>query len=391
MNHFTDYDNERLLAQLSGERFSVTYRLYGTETECLHVAKEITVEQSVEFPFDLLPPGAIPERIVGQIEEFCEIEDKVFETKISFPVENALPDFTQFLNVVFGNFSLKPNVQVVGISISPSLLASFKGPKFGIEGIRSLVGVEDRPVLFSALKPLGLSSDNLARVAGILAENGIEIIKDDHGIADQIYAPFKERVKRCADAVQEANARSGHHALYVPNISAPFYELRERALYAQECGAGGLMVAPGLIGFDAMKSLAEDHDIHLPIFSHPAFSGSMTVNERQGISLPVFFGLLMRLAGADATIFPNYGGRFTFSKKDCIEICEQGKKNIGDIKPMFVCPAGGMKLEKVPDMIASYGRDVMLLIGGGLFSYGEDLAANCRYFNKTVCELSASV
>ena len=285
---------------------------------------------------------------------------------------------------------MKPDVQVVEISLPAVLLDQFKGPKYGIPGIRSLIGVYDRPVLFSALKPLGLSSANLSRVAGVFAENGIDIIKDDHGLADQVYAPFKERVKMCSDAVLEANARSGHNALYVPNITAPMYLLKERALYAQECGAGGIMVAPGLVGFDAMKSLADDPDIHLPIFSHPAFSGSMTVNERQGISLPVFFGYLMRLAGADATIFPNYGGRFTFSKEDCIEIAERGKKNIGDIKPMFVCPAGGMKLEKVPGMIESYGIDVMLLIGGGLFSHGDNLAENCRYFNSTVTEISRS-
>ena len=388
MNHFIDFNNDALRSLFSGDRFSVTYRLYGPEELCRRVATEITVEQSVEFPYDQLPPGEIVDQIVGHIESFVRTGDEIYEAVISFPIENALPDFTQFLNVVFGNFSLKPDVQVVDISLPESLLSQFNGPQYGIPGIRKLIGVPDRPVLFSALKPLGLSCENLARVAGVFAENGIDIIKDDHGLADQVYAPFRERVKRCADAVSEANARSGHHALYVPNVSAPLYQLKERAMFAQECGAGGIMLAPGLVGFDAMKSLADDPDFHLPIFSHPAFSGSMTVNERQGIALPVFFGLLMRLAGADATIFPNYGGRFTFSKEDCIEIAERGKKNIGNIKPMFVCPAGGMKLEKVPDMIESYGKDVMLLIGGGLFTHSDDLAGNCRYFNHTVTEIS---
>jgi len=388
MNHFYDFDNSLLLPQLSGERFSVTYRLYSDEKTSRAVANEICVEQSIEFPHTLVPEGEILNQIIGHIESFDKIGQDVYDATISFAVETALPDFTQFLNVVFGNFSIKPDVQVVGITLSEKLQSSIRGPRFGINGLREIIGVADRPLLFSALKPLGLTSQNFARVAGVFAENGIDIIKDDHGLADQTFAPFAERVKLCSDAVNAANAKTGRKAIYVPNITAPFSELKERALYAQQCGAGGLMVAPGLIGLDAMRYLAESPDIHLPIFSHPAFSGSMTINSRQGIALPMFYGMLMRLAGADATIFPNYGGRFSFTVEDCVGIAQEGKKNIGEIKPMFVCPAGGMKLEKVPDMMEKYGKDVILLIGGGLFSCGEDLAANCRYFNETVTELA---
>ena len=55
---------------------------------------------------------------------------------------------------------------------------------------------------------------------------------------------------------------------------------------------------------------------------------------------------------------------------------------------MFSCPAGGMQLDRIPDMIENYGRDIILLIGGGLFSYSDDLAANCRRFAETVKALS---
>ena len=94
------------------------------------------------------------------------------------------------------------------------------------------------------------------------------------------------------------------------------------------------------------------------------------------------------MAGADAVIFPNYGGRFSLSVEECVSIANAGKEPMGTMKPVFPCPAGGMQLDRVSDMVKNYGKDVMMLIGGGLFSCGEDLAANCRRFADTVAALS---
>ncbi len=384
--HFFDFDNNLLKEKLSGERFSVSYNIRGTEAECREIAQEICVEQSIEFPPDQVPQGEILDQIVGRIERFEFITDGLYQAEISYAVETVSGEFTQLLNVIFGNFSIKPSVQVVDIKLSPSLLEMFSGPQFGIAGLREIVNVDDRPLLFTALKPMGLSSSNFGRLIGVFAENGIDIIKDDHGLTNQSFAPFRERVKICGEAIQNANAKTGGSSIYVPNITAPPSQLRERALLAKEHGAGGLLVAPGLVGFDAMRDLA-DGEINLPIFAHPAFSGSMAVNP-QGFTLQMLYGLITRLAGADATIFPGNGGRFTFTKEECIGIAETGKKEMGSIKPIFPCPAGGMNFAKIPQMLADYGKDVMFLIGGGLFSHSRDLVANCRYFSERVQELS---
>lgn len=217
----------------------------------------------------------------------------------------------------------------------------------------------------------------------------MDIIKDDHGLTDQVFAPFDERVRRCADAVAEANARTGRRALYVPNITGPAEQLRERAARAKQWGAGGVMVAPGLTGLDAMRALAEDDGLGLPVFSHPAFIGSYAVNP-QGLSFPVLFGLLMRLAGADAVIFPNYGGRFSLSREECLSIARAGRQPLGGLRTVFPSPAGGMQLENVADIVASYGPDVLVLIGGGLFTCGDDVRRNCGRFAAAVEEAFAA-
>ena len=143
------------------------------------------------------------------------------------------------------------------------------------------------------------------------------------------------------------------------------------------------MVAPGLIGFDLMRQLAEDDGLALPFMTHPALQGSF-VTGAGGISHGVLFGQLARLAGADATIFPNFGGRFSFSREECEDIVHGTQEPMGHLKPIFPAPGGGMGLDRVPEMLETYGKDLIFLIGGGLFQHGPDLADNCRYFRRLV-------
>jgi len=370
----------------SGERFSVTYRIFGNEAECRAKAEDICIEQTVEFPADEVPEGVIRDHVFGRIEQFKQSDQESFTAVISYAVEIVAGELTQFLNVVFGNSSIKPGIRVEYLDLPESLLRGFKGPRFGREGIRRLVKVPKRPLLSTALKPLGLSSEELADLAYWFVLGGMDIVKDDHGLSNQNCSPFEERVELCAAAVKRACEKTGRHAIYVANITASHSEVLKRARFAKGAGAGGLMAAPGLIGMDLMRELAEDDGIALPIFSHPALQGSY-VTSRSGISHGVIFGQLARLAGADATIFPNFGGRFSFSREECSDIVRGTTLPMGRLKSIFPAPGGGMSLDRVPEMIETYGQDLIFLIGGGLFKHGPDLVESCRHFRKMVEEI----
>ncbi|MDR1271359.1 MAG: hypothetical protein LBK82_17770 [Planctomycetaceae bacterium] len=379
---FEDFDPIRLENQLSGNRFRVIYRLSGDEAAARNRAADICAEQTVEFPVHLLPSGVIREKIVGCIEQFERQNETSWLATISYADEIAAGEFTQFLNIIFGNISIKQEIQVVAIQPSREILEGLSGPRFGIAGIRQLVYIPKRPPLFTALKPMGLSAQNLAHLAEQFAEGGIDIIKDDHGLSDQCFAPFEERVSRCADAVRKVNTRTGRKTIYVPNITSPIDLFFDRAVRAKELGAGGLMVTPGLVGWDALRRLAQ-MQLGLPIIAHPAFIGSYAINP-QGISCRVLFGTLMRLAGADATIFPNYGGRFPLSQEDCREIVTASREKLGTMPAIFPCPAGGMELKNIRGMVQNYGNDMLVLIGSGLFSHSENLIENCRTFLEEI-------
>lgn len=369
---------------ISEERFLVTYLILGDKKSAYEKADDICLEQTVEFPRQLVPEGFIRDEIIGRIESFEPAGANQFKAVISYAQETTAGDFAQFLNVIFGNISIKKGIKISDINLPDSILKNFKGPRFGITGLRNLTGIENDPLLCTALKPMGLSAGELAELAYQCALGGIDFIKDDHGLTNQPSAPFKERVSLCARAVTKANYKTGKKCIYIANITASFDEITGRALFAKEAGAGGLMISPGITGLDAMKYIAGRNDIALPVFTHPAFQGSFVMGDNFGISHGVLFGQLARLAGADASIYPNYGGRFPFTREECDDIKNGCYKKMGDIKRVFPCPGGGMNLDRVSELLEFYDKDVIFLIGAGLFTHSPDFIENCRYFKQLV-------
>ena len=367
-----------------GERFVATYRLAGDEAKAYAQAQDICLEQTVELPDALVTQQHIREHVLGRIEEFSRVGDNVYHARISFAVEIVAGELTQLLNVLFGNISLKPGIRLEKFELPASMLEKFRGPRFGKTRLREILKVPERPLLCTALKPLGLLARELAELAYQFALGGVDIIKDDHGLTEQHTAEFNERVERCVQAVARANQTTGGNSMYAPNITAPSGYEYGSALEAKRLGAGAVLLCPGIVGLSVMQMLANDADFDLPILAHPAFQGSFVTARENGISHFCLFGQLNRLAGADAAIFPNFGGRFSFSQDDCRAIVDGCNIEMGNIAPIFPTPAGGMSLERVPEMRAMYGRDAIFLIGAGLRSHSPDLVANCRYFREMV-------
>lgn len=365
---------------ISGARMTVTYRLQGSERDAWIGARAIAREQTVEFPEHLIPTEAIRDQVMGRVEDLSPLGADTWAATLTFADETTGGELPQLLNVLFGNISLWPGVRLERLQLSGAMLSRFAGPRFGRSGLRRLLGVENRALLCTALKPMGLSARELAHLAYQFAAGGIDLIKDDHGLANQPFAAWQDRVEACAAAVQRANEQTGGHARYLASVTAPADQVAERAHAARRLGAGGLLIIPGLVGWDTMRSLADDESLALPIMSHPAWLGSLVANPGHGIAHGVLFGQLMRLAGADAVIYPNYGGRFSFSPDECRDIVRGTERAMGLLKAAFPTPGGGMTLDRVPEMVAAYGPEVILLIGGGLFAEGPDLQAASRRF-----------
>jgi len=369
---------------LSGERFKVDYQITGAEAEARSLAETARVEQSVEFPAELVPDGDIRDRIMGQLEAFEPVGEGRFRATISFAVESAGTELTQLINLLWGTGSFFPGFRVERAELPESLLAHYRGPRFGVTGLRERVKVYDRPLLCTAIKPMGLTPQHLAGMAYACALGGMDLIKDDHGITDQPFCRFEERVTQCAEAVARANRETGFSCLYVPNVTGPTDQILARARFASEAGAGGIMISPGLTGFDALRQVADDDPVNLPVLSHPTATRHCVLHPEHGFSHYLFYGQLQRLAGADSSIYIQQGGRFQVRPEDCLAARDGCRDALGHIRPIMPMPGGGMTRERIAGLKETYGAEVIFLVGGGLHRMGPDLAENVRQLVSSV-------
>jgi ribulose-bisphosphate carboxylase large chain len=356
-------------------RILATYRITAPESESRARAEALAAEQSVEMPLAAIGDPRVLDEVVASVEAIRP-HAGYFEVVLGIAPATTGHEASQLMNMLFGNCSLQPEVELVDAAFPEGYEKTFCGPRFGIEGIRALTGAAGRPLTCTALKPLGSGVDHLAGLARTFALAGIDVIKDDHGIADQPYAPFAERVPAVMRAILEANRESGGQTAYAPTFSGSSAAIADQTRIARDHGVKMALVAPMLTGIPAFVEMQMDLD--LPLIAHPAFAGAGR------IAAPLLLGKLFRLFGADATIFPNHGGRFSYSRETCVGIAAAARAPWTGVRPALPVPAGGMSVERVPEMLATYGVDTMLLIGGGLLSAREKLLDRSREFVSSV-------
>lgn len=369
-------------------RFRVTYRIFANdEAEANGRARDIALEQTVEVPDDVVPDGYIRDEIVGQVESLERQNSGSFETIISYSPDSAGLEAVQLINVIFGNTSIQQNVRVVGFEAGPEIERKFAGARFGIEGLRSLTGRPRGGLISPVIKPQGSSADQLALIASRCVAGGADIIKDDHGMANQAMASFEDRLKAVSDAVAEANVKHGRKALYFCNITGHTGNVVEEAFRAKEMGAGGVLMMPGLIGFGAMQHLANNAEFGLPIMTHPAFTGPFVLTPTTGISHAIMYGTLQRLAGSDISVFPNVGGRFGFTQEECLSIADACRSPSGIGAPMMPSPGGGMSVDRAHEMVSMYGEDVVFLLGGSLLRSRDKIGDTVKAMREAIDSL----
>ena len=362
-------------------RFHVTYRVTPDDSRPIAAhAKDICIEETVEIPEDCVPYSHWEAGIVGIVEDITERVGTPtdYEVRISYRTDIANDAIPNLLNVLFGNISIRRGIKIIDVQLTDAQLHAFGGPRFGIDRIRKDLSVHGRPLATTAIKPLGLTAAELAKLCGGYARGGLDVIKDDHGLIDQHFHPFEERVARIQDEIRTANARTSRVTHYYPMIAGRFEQVEAQVAFAKAQGCYGILVAPMLIGPDTGFHLARKYD--LALMTHPTFTGTHFHDPRHGMTPAILLGTLFRIFGSDISVFPNSGGRFTFSGQECQDLAAALRGPLGSLKPAFPSPAGGMTIEKVGAMVDVFGDDTALLIGGALLRYSPDPEVSARAF-----------
>jgi len=364
------------LAQLNWIRVSY---LITTEENPQKLATEIAFEQTVEMPGHLISDPYILEKIVGQISEIQAEGENRYRVTVDYSPDILNGSLNQLMNLIFGNISLKKGIRLIDLTLPPDYLQKFTGPAYGVQGLRSRVGVWGRPLTCTALKPLGCSATDLARICFELSLGGIDIIKDDHNLGNQPRCSYQDRVRLCRQALLRAQEKSGRKTLYFTNINDSPQVMQQQIDYALELGVDGLLMQPVIIGLDYFRSIAENESYPFLLMAHPSLSGAFFTGS-EGIAPQVLLGTIFRLAGADAVIFPDFSGRFSFDELTCQQISTNLLAPLGALSPSFPTPAGGITLSNLPRIREKYPEDTIFLIGASLYELGQDLRENVKRF-----------
>ncbi len=359
------------------DRLVATYRLRcATYDAAMEIARDIAREQTLEVPPGVVG-GALEERLLGRVDELTPQSEGFFDAKVSYGLEVTGTDLLQVVNVAYGNVSLMNGVRLVDLVLPDEVLEALPGPRFGIEGLREMVGAEGgRPLIGVAIKPIGRTCQELADLATTFALAGVDAIKDDHGLVDQGPAPFLDRVAAVGTAVAAANAETGGRTAYFPNVTGPVDQLGARLDHVVAVGCRGVMVCPSLMGLDVMRSIASGPR-PLAIMAHPTHS-QVAPGRREGIAPDVLYGTIYRAAGADIVVYVNAGGRFAWPVEECEAINARLRAPLGRHRTATPAPAGGVDDADASSWLERYGPDTMLLIGGSLLAQDDLLGATRR-------------
>ncbi|NQX59067.1 2,3-diketo-5-methylthiopentyl-1-phosphate enolase [Paenibacillus qinlingensis] len=318
---------------------------------------------------------------------------------IAYPDVNYSRDIPALLVTVFGKLSMDGKIKLIDLAFSSDFLAGFPGPKFGMQGVRDLLGVHERPLLMSIFKSVvGYELPALREQFYLQAAGGVDLIKDDEILFENPLTPMEKRIAICLEAAEQATKETGQKLLYAVNLTGSTSKLALQAKKAIAEGANALLFNVLAYGFDVLHELSSDPEINIPIMAHPAMAGAMYPSPHYGISPSVLLGKLMRLAGADLVLFPSPYGSVVMPKEENLAIkhvllTQDLRKDYtyqapSDVElklaPSFPVPSAGIHPGLVPLILRDFGGDVIVNAGGGIHGHPMGTIAGGQAFRQAI-------
>ena len=311
------------------------------------------------------------------------LDKKNHIAKIAYPLELFEPaNIPQLLSDVAGNvFGMREvkNLRLLDLEIPKSYAKSFKGPAFGLEGARKMVGTQKsrRPHWGTIVKPkVGLNPAENAKVAFEAWMGGVDFVKDDENLSSQGFCPFNERVIRTLEAKDKAESQTGGKKIYAPNITAETNEMLRRAEFVKAHGGNCIMVDIITAGFAALQTV-RDSDFGLLIHAHRAMYAAFARNPKHGIAFAPL-AKLARLAGVDQLHTGAIVGKMEGAKKDVVEINGWLRKDWCGLKPVFPVASGGIDPVRIPRLLDIAGTELVINAGGGIHGHPSGTRAGAK-------------
>jgi len=309
------------------------------------------------------------------------------ECRIAYPVELFEPgNMANILSSVAGNvFGLEAlgNLRLNDMEFPEELVRSFEGPRYGIDGIRKLLGLEGRPLVGTIIKPkLGLRTEDHAKVAYDAWSGGCDIIKDDENLSSQAFNPFEERLVSTLEMRDRAEEETGERKVYMVNVTAETEEMLRRAEMVQDQDGRYMMVDILTVGWSALQTLRE-RGLDLVIHAHRAGHAAFTRSRVHGINMRVI-AKVARILGVDQLHVGTAVGKMAETRDEVHENIKALKEPMHGLKRVLPVASGGLHPGHVPDLIEIFGTDFVIQAGGGIHGHPDGSVAGAMALRQAV-------
>jgi len=307
--------------------------------------------------------------------------------KIAYPIELfELANMPNILSSVAGNvFGLKAlkNLRLLDIQMPKALIGSFKGPNYGISGIRKLLKVPDRPLVGTIIKPkLGLKTKDHAEVAYEAWSGGCDVVKDDENLSSQAFNPFEDRLIQTLEKRDKAQEETGERKVYMINITAETNLMLKRAEEVIAQGGEYVMVDILTCGWSALQTL-RNQNLKLVIHAHRAGHAAFTKNQLHGIAMrPI--ATVARVIGVDQLHVGTVVGKMSETKAEVLENIDACKAPLDNFEPVLPVASGGLHQGLVPALLETFGNNVVIQAGGGIHGHPDGTVAGAKAMRQAV-------
>jgi ribulose-bisphosphate carboxylase large chain len=298
--------------------------------------------------------------------------------KIAFPVVNI--DWKtdgvahMLVNIMGGQLDIDSieKCHVKHIEFPQSVLKEFKGPKFGIEGIREFTGVYDKPLLGGIVKPkTGITPQVLLEMVKELVEGGVNFIKEDEILSDPSFCPIEKRVPLIMDYLKDKNV------VYCVSIHSDYPYILDRVKRVYELGGNGVHVN-FWCGLGVYKAIRE---LDLPIFVHFQKSGDKILTNRNH-DFYIDWTVISQLAGMMGVDFIHagmIGGYYKWDEDEVIESMKELEK--WGVVPALSCGFNPGITDFVTEKV---GVNYMANVGGAIHGHPGGTISGAKAMRQAV-------
>mgnify|MGYP006281905499 CR=1 FL=1 len=300
------YVNLELPDPTNGEYLLTVFRLVpGGEMNMLQAAAEIAAESSTGTNFRVNTEtkfSKVMNALVYQMDLERELVWIAYPWRLFDRGGNVQNILTYIVGNVLGMKEISA-LKLLDVRFPPSMLEQYDGPGFTVDDMRSYLGVYDRPILGTIVKPkMGLTSAEYAEVCYDFWAGGGDFVKNDEPQANQDFCPYDKMVKHVKEAMDKAVKETGKKKVHSFNVSAPDFDtMIERCEMIRnagfEPGSYAFLIDGITAGWMAIQTIRRRYpDVFLHF--HRAAHGAFTRPEN-----PIGFSVLVlskfaRLAGA---------------------------------------------------------------------------------------------